>query len=116
MPNTQLTQLSDALAETKFRMVSQGDLLIMKCLELDDSDHSASSIILKLTMAQGKMMALSQISPILKTLMKHSLISAKEVSSEVTGRPMSIYSLTKRGESVLELGEELVKLVARGSK
>jgi DNA-binding PadR family transcriptional regulator len=112
MTSTQLIRLGKALAETKFRIVSQGDLLILKCIEEND-EPSASSIILKLTVAMGKMMALSQIGPILKLLTESGLITSKEVASQATGRPMQIYSLTRKGDKILKLGEELVLTVAK---
>lgn len=111
-----LPKLATALAETKFRVVSQGDLLALKIIS-ESEEPSASNIILHFTMAQGRMMALSQIGPILKALQNLHLIHAKEVKSEATGRPMQVYSLTARGKKVLELSEELVYLVAKnGSK
>lgn len=104
-----LRKLAIALAETKFRLVSQGDLLIMKVMSLSE-DTSASHIVLHMTMAQSRVMALSQVSPILKTLQDCQLIVSKESSSSQTGRPMVVYSLTKKGKRALELGEELISL------
>lgn len=107
-----LQRLASALAETKFRIVSQGDLLVLKIIE-NSEEPSASNIILHVTMSQGRMMALSQVGPLLKSLQKVALVSSKEVKSEITGRPMQIYSLTARGRKALELGEELVNIVSK---
>lgn len=110
-----LPRLATALAETKFRIVSQGDLLVLKAITISE-EPSASNLILMMTMAQNRMMALSQISPILKALHTLGLISSKEKPSTVTGRPMMVYNLTRKGEKVLELGEELVNLIAKNGK
>jgi DNA-binding PadR family transcriptional regulator len=107
-----LPKLANALAETKFRIVSQGDLLCLKIINMAD-EPSASNIILHFTMAQGRMMALSQIGPILKSLQKTQLIASKEVKSGATGRPMMVYNLTAKGRKALELSEELVHLVGK---
>ena len=110
-----LPKLALALAETKFRIVSQGDLLALKIIS-ESEEPSASNIILHFTMAQGRMMALSQIGPILKSMQSCGLISSKEVKSDATGRPMQVYNLTARGKKALELSEELVYLVAKNGK
>src|SRR5690349_10017550 len=110
-----LPKLAHALAETKFRIVSQGDLLALKIIEMAD-EPSASNIILHFTMAQGRMMALSQIGPILKALQKLALITSKEVKSDATGRPMMVYNLTAKGRKVTEIAEELVYLIAKNGK
>ncbi len=110
MDNKVLLKLAHALVETKLRIVSQGDLLIMKIISLSD-EPSASNIILHVTMAQGRMMALSQVGPILKSLQTANLVAAKQVNSDATGRPMQVYALTSRGKKVLDLGEEIAYLV-----
>ncbi len=110
-----MDKLNTALNDTKFRIVSQGDLLVMDAIQ-KMTNPNASSLVLHITMNQGRMMALSQLSPILKMLQEKHLITQKESSSSQTGRPMMLYNLTRRGERVLELGKELVFLIAKNGK
>lgn len=105
-------KFTKTLSPTKFRVFSQGDVLILKCISTLE-DTSASQLMLCVTMAQGKMFSLSQISPILKTLVKQGLIVAQKTVSEQTNRDMLVYSLTKKGEAVLELSEKLLDTLSR---
>jgi DNA-binding PadR family transcriptional regulator len=110
-----LSKLVDALYETKFRLVSQGDVLVMRAITAT-AEPSASQLILTLTVAQNRIMALSQIGPLLKLLQNRGLILTKQTNSHITGRPMIVYRLSRKGERALELAEELIQLVRKSTE
>jgi DNA-binding PadR family transcriptional regulator len=110
-----LKKITKAAADTKYRVLAH-DIPVLCAVSLLKDDASASQIVLMLTMARGKMISLTQIAPVLKELTNWGCLEHIDAVSDHTGRPIIRYKLTKRGEQVLELGTQLLTILAKPSK
>ena len=108
----ELQKFAKTLGRTKLRVFSQGDILTLRIVK-DNPGVNASSLLLMITMAYGKVFSLSQLSPILKLLVTNGLLTSKTTNSDTTGRPMAIYTITRKGLSVLEGGETIVEALTK---
>jgi predicted transcriptional regulator len=100
-----ITALSE---DMKFKLLAQGTVATLHAVNLLGPQASASQIVLMLTMAKGKMISLTQIAPVLKDLIQWNCLSIKDITSDYTGRSVHVYTLTKKGEHILQLCVQLI--------
>lgn len=108
-----IQKLADGLSELSFKMFSSGDLLILKAVSLLGKEANATNVMMAMTMSQGRMTTLSQVSPILKDMVGKGLLNSSEKPSTKTTRPMQVYSLTRKGSKVIDLGVQLVEALTK---
>jgi DNA-binding PadR family transcriptional regulator len=103
----ELKKLTEVAEEVKFKLLAQGAINVLHVVNVI-GPTSASQLTVALTIAKGKMMSLTQIAPILKDLVQWHCLTIKDTISDHTGRSMNLYTLTKKGEHILDLCVQLI--------